>query len=148
MANLLNAHAIGNLTRDCETRNAGSTTVTKFGMAINEKRGKHEYVTFLDVECWGARGETLASYIGKGDAICVFGSLRNEDYESRDGQKRSKLVLNADGFTFLGGKRDGEQQQGGNARPARQATRPQQQQEDEPAPFDDDGSIDPESIPF
>ena len=42
------ATLIGNLTRDPETKALGSGTVTNFTVAVNQKVGGKESVTFVD----------------------------------------------------------------------------------------------------
>ena len=94
----------GNLTRDPETRAAGSSTVCNFGLAINRKYKDKEETTFVDCEAWGATGENIARYCTKGRPLLVEGELALDQWTDKDGNKRSKLKVRVYGFQFVGGK--------------------------------------------
>lgn len=94
----------GNLTRDPETRAAGSSTVCNFGIAINRKYKDKEETTFVDCEAWGATGENIARYCTKGRPLLVEGELALDQWTDKDGNKRSKLKVRVYGFQFVGGK--------------------------------------------
>ena len=102
-------HLIGNLTRDPELRALPSgTSVANFGVAVNEKfknaNGQDvEKVHFFDVKVFGKQAEIAAQYLSKGDALFAEGKLELEQWEDKDGGRRSKVVLNARRFTMLGG---------------------------------------------
>lgn len=94
----------GNLTRDPETRQAGSNTVTQFGIAVNDrvKNGDEweDRPNFFDVLVWGNRGESLSRFISKGSKVTISGRLRWSQWES-DGNKRSKVEIVADEVDFM-----------------------------------------------
>jgi single-strand DNA-binding protein len=104
----------GRLTRDPETRDAGGNTVTSFGMAIddsykNKSTGERvDQAVFLDFECWGQRGEVLSSYVKKGDELKIQGRAKQDNWESKEGQKRSKVLFTVMDFEF-GQKKGGGQ---------------------------------------
>lgn len=124
----------GNLTRDPETRSVGEHTVTGFGLAINEKRGGKESTVFIDCEAWNRTGDTIAEYFTKGKPILIEGKLRLDEWQDKDGGKRSKIKVSVDSFTFVGGRDTGES---GN-RPASGAGRGQSKRA---APEYDHGDI-------
>lgn len=108
---------MGNLTRDPETRAAGAGQVTTFTIAVNDtwtdKSGnKQERANFIDCECWGPRGETIAKFFTKGRQILVEGSLKQDTWEDKDsGKNRSKIVVSVSGFSFINdGKGGGSSQ--------------------------------------
>lgn len=118
MANLNKVLLIGRLTRDPELRyTQGGTAVTEFGIAINR-----EYTTadgtrkkdtcFVDIVLWARRAEVACQYLKKGSPIFVEGRLELDQWQSQEGQKRSRLRVVADNFQFLeragGGGRPGE----------------------------------------
>lgn len=94
----------GNLTRDPELRHVGAQgwAICSFGVAINRKwkdkrsgEMKSE-ATFVDVDVWGAQGETAAKQLAKGRGVCVVGELKLDQWEDKNsGQKRSKLKIKA-----------------------------------------------------
>lgn len=106
---MFNAVIAGNLGRDAETRQAGSSSVTNFNVAV-EKRIKGEKVTIW-VRCaiWGKRGEALSSHLTKGSKVCVSGSLSTREHEGK-----TYIEIEASDVTLMGGKSDGGQSSGGD----------------------------------
>lgn len=106
---------MGNLTRDPEVRTTpGGQTVTELGLACNRTftaggpgGEKREEVTFVDVSFWGRAGDVIAQYLKKGDPIFVEGRLTFRQWETKEGQKRSKLSVTGENFQFIGGRREG-----------------------------------------
>ena len=104
---------IGNLVRDPELRvTPKGTPICQFGIAINhtyqlESGEKREEVVFLDCECWGKRGETIAKYFTKGKPILVEGRHRLEQWEDKTTkQKRSRIKIVVEQFRFVDSARD------------------------------------------
>lgn len=102
---------VGNLTRDPETRAAGSTTVCNIGIAMNrswtnkDTGERQEEATFLDCEAWGKQGDVIAQHFHKGKQILLEGSLKEDRWEDKDtGKNRSKHVLRVERFEFVGPK--------------------------------------------
>lgn len=85
----------GNLTADIETRTVGEQHVSKFTLACNQG----EKATFLPVEAWNM--EHLSEYLGKGSRVLVSGFLKQDNWEGKDGSKRSRIVLSAYQVEFL-----------------------------------------------
>tara|TARA_R110000824_G_C14747399_1_gene628155 strand:+ start:137 stop:541 length:405 start_codon:yes stop_codon:yes gene_type:complete len=88
----------GNLTRDPELRyTASGIAVTEFGVAWNSKdKEGNESVSFFDVTCWRDLAEHVAESLGKGNRVIVFGRLDQNTWETKDGDKRSKVRVMAD----------------------------------------------------
>jgi len=111
----------GHLTRDPELRYTPSgVAVCNFGLAINRewksKEGEQKKaVCFIDCTAWQQRGEVIAEYCRKGDAIFVEGHLEFQPWE-KDGERRSKHVIVVDSFEFVGAK--GERQEKPAPKPA------------------------------
>lgn len=102
----------GNLTRDPQVRFLNNDkAVADFGLAINRRfKGNDgqmkDEVTFVDVEAWGRTAELVGQYLTKGRSCFVEGRLKLDQWEDKEGQKRSKLKVIADSVQFLdGGKR-------------------------------------------
>lgn len=99
----------GNLTADIEVRELGDTHLSKFTLACNEG----ERVLFLPVEAW--RMPHLVQYLSKGSKVLISGNLKQENWETEAGDKRSRIVLTAHKIEFLsaansGGSTDRAQQ--------------------------------------
>jgi single-strand DNA-binding protein len=104
---------MGHLTRDPETRPAGSSTVCGFGLAVNRRwKGQdgqqQEEVTFIDCEAWGKTGETIAAHLRKGRPVFVEGRLKLDQWDDKEGQKRSKLKVVVESFQFIDSKQPTE----------------------------------------
>lgn len=54
---------------------------------------KKELVWYINFSLFGQRAEYLCKYAKKGSRIIIDGTLAQEDYVSKDGQKTSRLVL-------------------------------------------------------
>ena len=102
----------GNLTRDPELRVTGAgTSILSFGVAVNDRRRNpqsgewEDYPNFVDCVVFGARAEPLSRFLSKGSKVAVEGKLRYSTWETKDGQKRSRLEVIADDIDFSGGAR-------------------------------------------
>lgn len=97
----------GRLTKDPELKSTKSgKNVCSFTVAV-DKRGKDAGTNFIDCVAWEGRAETISKYFKKGSPIGITGRLDQQSWE-QDGQKRSKLVLIVDDFTFLANKSDND----------------------------------------
>lgn len=103
---------MGNLTRDPELRQTpNGSSVCSFSLALNRSyKGAdgnwQEATDYIDVVAWGPLGERVAQYLSKGRPCLVNGRLQSRSWE-QDGQKRSKVEVNAQDVTFLGGPGEG-----------------------------------------
>lgn len=112
MANFNKVILAGNLTRDPELRyTPKGTAIAKFGMAINrswknEAGETKEEVTFVDVDAFTRQAEVVAQYFKKGSPILVEGRLKLDQWDDKQtGQKRSRLGVVLESFSFLDSKR-------------------------------------------
>jgi len=113
MANFNKVILAGNLTRDPELRyTPGGKAICKFGLAINrnwttDTGEKKEEVTFVDVDSFGRQAEVIAQYMKKGRPFLVEGRLKLDQWDDKQtGQKRSRLGVVLESFSFLGSGRD------------------------------------------
>ena len=118
MASLNSVTLMGNLTRDPESRDVGDSTVCNFGLAMNRKyKSKSgemkEDATFIDIEAWGRTAELCAQYLSKGQSVLIEGRLKADSWE-KDGEKRTKVLVNAMNVQFLTPK----SQSDGGSKPA------------------------------
>ena len=110
MAKLNKVFLMGNLTRDPELRYTPSgTAIASFGIAINRTWSgpdgeKKEEVCYVDINMFGRRAEVINEYFSKGNPIFIEGRLQFQQWETKDGQKRSTLRVVAEDFQFIGGK--------------------------------------------
>ena len=98
---------LGRLTRDPELKQVPSgTAVVDMGLASNEKFKTRagelvERACFVDVVAWGRQAESCCKYLSKGSRVLVEGRLQLDQWESDDGQRRSKLRVRAERVNFL-----------------------------------------------
>ncbi|MGA2052407.1 MAG: single-stranded DNA-binding protein [Opitutales bacterium] len=158
MASFNKVILMGNLTRDPEVRvTPGGHTICKFTVACNRKfksqdGQEKEEVSYVDVDAFGRQAETISKYFSMGKPILLEGRLRQDKWEDKNTkEKRSKLMVVLEGFSFVGGGRGeggGPEAGGGSdynesAPPARPAAKPGTAQRP-PPPAD---QID-EDVPF
>lgn len=97
---------IGNLTRHPELRYTQSgTPVAKFGLAVSrrfrQEDEQKEEVCFVDIVVFGKQAEHCGQYLSKGNGAVVEGRLNLRQWETEDGQRRSKHEVVAQSVTFL-----------------------------------------------
>ncbi|MGH8017664.1 MAG: single-stranded DNA-binding protein [Opitutaceae bacterium] len=163
MASFNKVILMGNLTRDPELRvTPKGTAVCQIGVAVNQtykdKDGNsREETTFVDVDVFGRQAEVIAKYMSKGRPILVEGRLKLDSWETKEGDKRSKLKVVLENFQFVGGRGEGDSGGGGggggggsnyeeSSPPARSSNRP-------PAASSGSGpsraaDVDEEDVPF
>jgi single-strand DNA-binding protein len=104
---------MGNLTRDPKVRQIPSgASVADLGLAASEtyksKNGETvETTCFVDIVTWGRQAETCGEYLKKGSPVLVEGRLQLDQWESPEGEKRSKMRVRADKVKFLGKSNNG-----------------------------------------
>ena len=136
MPNSATAHLIGHAVREPELSYTPSNTpVCKFAIGVNrtwKSQGgeKQSEASFFDIEAWGKTAEVLNQYVGKGDPIYLVCEPRQDRWQDRDGNNRSKVKFVVQQFQFLGGRDGGGKSQQRN-----------QGQPSQPAPPDEDSDI-------
>jgi len=108
MASFNRVILLGNLTRDPEVRfSSGNNAICKLGLAVSRNYTtrdgeKREETTFVDVDAFGRVAEILGKYLSKGRPVLIEGRLQLDTWESREGEKRSKLKVVCENFQFIG----------------------------------------------
>jgi len=103
---LLNvAVLIGRLTADPELRyTPNGIAVTNFRLAVDRpftnREGERD-TDFLDIVCWRKLAETVANNLNKGRLVAVKGMIQFREWENPEGERRSKVDINADEVRFL-----------------------------------------------
>lgn len=104
---------IGNLCRDPETRTtANGTSVVNVSIACNRKTKKgdrwEDEVSFFNLTLFGKKGEACAKFMKKGNRAGFDGYMRQESWETQDGQKRHKTGFIATEMYFLTSKAEND----------------------------------------
>ena len=130
MANYNKVILMGNLTRDPQlSYTANNTAIAKFGLAVNRRwRGpdgqQKEETMFVDCDIFGKSAEVFSQYMTKGRPVLVEGRLQLQQWQTPEGQKRSKHVVIVENFHFVAPA--GDRGEGGGGAP--RGPRPAQQQ--------------------
>ena len=134
---------MGRLTRDPELRvTAAGNNICNISIAVSRKYTtkdgeQREEAAFVDVVAYGRQAETIQRYFAKGKPILIEGRLKLDQWESNTGEKRSKLGVVLESFSFVGGKDDA-------LGPSEPATK---RQPPSPSPQSSDDDLD-EEVPF
>jgi single-strand DNA-binding protein len=77
-----------------------------FSVANDTGFGDRKKTQWIECSFWGKRGETVASYVKKGDRVAVSGELQLVEFTKRDGTPGSKLAVRVNDVD-LAAKNDG-----------------------------------------
>ena len=103
----------GRLTRDPDKRYASEgTAVTRFDLAFHRhfrtRNGALSETTgFVSVTTYQRMAEVCAEYLRKGSPVLVEGRLVMKEWKTAQGEKRSRLEIQADSVHFLEQRPDG-----------------------------------------
>ena len=95
----------GNLTRDpVLSATPKGTPVCNFAVASNRyyrvDNEKQEEVSFFDVETWSKLAERCGDELQKGRGVRIVGRLKQDRWNDKDGNPRSKTKIVADHVEF------------------------------------------------
>jgi single-strand DNA-binding protein len=105
MNNLNSILIEGNLVRDPEfSSTPKGTALCKFSLASNryfkQDSGMEKEICFFEAETWGKLAETCNSLGRKGRGVRVVGRLKQERWQDREGNAKSKVVIVAEHIEF------------------------------------------------
>jgi len=104
-----NVNLIGRIATEIELRYLkDGTAVANFNLAVDGYKQDETY--FFEIVTWGNTAENTAEYMEKGREVGISGELRQDKWENDQGQKRSKVKVNARNVKFLSGNQGGQQQ--------------------------------------
>lgn len=91
---------IGRLVKEPELVNAGDKQKLDFTLAVNTKvKGKAD---FISCTAWGKTAEIMTKYLNKGSQVCVYGEIKNNNYEDSKGVKHYGMKIQVNSIEFLG----------------------------------------------
>lgn len=99
----LRAYGVGVATTDAEMKSLGTTSVSSVNLAFNrsykDKDGQWQKETsFVKAQIFGPRAEKFSQFVKKGTPVCVEGYLKQDSWNTKEGEKRNILVLNLSSF--------------------------------------------------
>ena len=92
---------VGHIVNNPERRQVGTQEVMKFRVASNSRRRtadggwEHGNSLFINVNCWGKLVTGVGAALGKGAPVIAVGHVYTDEYEDRDGNRRSSLEMRA-----------------------------------------------------
>lgn len=145
-----------NVSEDMKHLQSGSS-VAEVRVAVN-RPGKdamgNSVTDWLTCKFWNKQAEILAEYVKKGDLISVSGSMRVDNWETPNGEKRKIYFIHGENFQMLESRRAKEErvqmerQSGGGGNyssPAPAAAKVSSPADDFAA--DDDFALDDDELP-
>lgn len=96
-----NVVLIGRLAKDPEMNDGGSTTVTKFTIAVDRIR---EGADFIRIVVFGQQANNCYKYLSKGRLVAVRGHISTGSYKDKEGRTVYTTDIVGDEVEFLGGK--------------------------------------------
>lgn len=130
---------VGRLVRDPELTYAQSgTAICKCAIAVDREFAKNNETDFIPLVAFAKTAETMNNFLHKGSLILVEGALNIDNYQDREGNKKTfaKVVVNR--FNFM------EKKNASNGNSAQHSDKPLE--EDTVFFGSDDGGSD--EIPF
>lgn len=103
---------IGRLTRDPEQRFTPSGKENcRMSIASNRSYKNQEgeiieNVSYLNIIVWGNQAKSCSQYLRKGSKIAVCGELRSNNWEDKEGNKRTSWEIHANSIHFLDSKKE------------------------------------------
>jgi len=113
---LAKLNGVFRLSRDVELRYLPSGAALAKLSLVNSSKYKtqsgeqKEESCFIDATVFGKLAEVANNYLHKGSKLYVVGELKQETWQTQDGQNRSKHSIKIDSFEMLDSKPQGGQQ--------------------------------------
>ena len=105
---MIRVEAIGNLTRDPESRTVqkGETDgkVTNFTVAASVGYGQYKHTEFIRVAAWNGLGKTCAEFLRKGSKVWISGTPTVNVYINSEGNAAGNMEMRLDEVEFLSSK--------------------------------------------
>ncbi|MBV6513806.1 MAG: Single-stranded DNA-binding protein [Ignavibacteriaceae bacterium] len=127
------ASIIGNLGADPEVRTTSNgTKIVELRLASQDGKDKTSWWTAKFIN--SKAGEIAEKYAKKGSSVLISGLLEEETWE-KDGQKKSKIVLNASTLNFLNSGKGGEKSSAPKADNKQNTPKQEEPSDDQDVPF-------------
>lgn len=95
---------LGNITNDLELRATSTgTNIVSFNLAVRRDKDNTD---FIPCSAFGKTAELLNKYCSKGSKLAVSGSLRQNSYTDKEGNKKSSLNVLVNTIQLLDKKKE------------------------------------------
>lgn len=143
-----NVTLVGRITKDPELRYipGSGTAVANFTIAIDreyKKKDGTKETDFIPIEVMGKSAEFCANFLSKGRLVALTGSIRVENYQDQQGNKKTFTKVNTRAVQALD-KNPNQQNNNGNQNYQNQGRNTQQNS----VPDTSFQTIDDDDIPF
>lgn len=98
----------GNLGNDPELRaTSNGNQILTFTVAVNDRKKDQSTGEWVDYPNWvscvvfGNRAESLSRFLTRGMKVAIEGKLRYQQWQDKNGQRRSKLAVVVDEIEFM-----------------------------------------------
>lgn len=102
---MMTLSGVGRFVRDPDMKAVNDTHVCEFSLAVNEFRKvggeRKKFAHFFDFVIWDKAAEVINEYCNKGDLIEIRATPRQDKWQDKDGNNRSRIVFRVDEFSFL-----------------------------------------------
>lgn len=99
----------GNLGGDAETRfTQKGEAIVSFSVGVKSGYGDKATTTWARCSMFGKRGEAVSQYLTKGQLVGISGEAGLNEWQDKEGQKRTNLEVRVNDLTLLG-KKDSQQ---------------------------------------
>lgn len=107
---------VGRLTKDPELKYipGSGTAVASSTIAIDrdyQKKDGSKETDFIPIEVMGKSAEYMANYLGKGRLVSIQGSIRVDNYQDQQGNRRTFTKVSAMRINSLDSNKDKQQGQ-------------------------------------
>lgn len=101
---------MGRFTKDPELQHTPSdVSVCRFTIACDRsyaKQGEEKKTDFIEIVAWRNTAEFICRYFGKGRMAAIEGELHVDNYTDKEGNKRTRVYVNASDVYFADSVRD------------------------------------------
>ena len=115
---------VGNLGKDAEMKQAGSSNVLNFSVANTVGFGDKKQTLWMGCAIWGKKADSLEQYLKKGTKVWISGELSTREHEGK-----TYMQVRVNDLDFCGGRNDGD------SAPAPAPSAPVQAETSEDMPF-------------
>ncbi|WP_125582395.1 single-stranded DNA-binding protein [Lacticaseibacillus suibinensis] len=92
---------VGRLVRAVELQyTATGRAYARFTVAVSRPHDKDK-TDFIPCIIWGQSAQSTAKYVHKGNRVGIIGELHQNDYVTKDGEKKQSFQVRADQVEFL-----------------------------------------------
>lgn len=96
------------LVRDPSLKQSGELSVCKFSGARNERQKGEDKPHYYNCVAFGRKAEVINEYFSKGSRIMIDGKLKMNQWEDKEGRKRTDFEITVEDFDFVDRKKENQ----------------------------------------